>query len=480
MSATAWFEVDSKGLRNLMKGREKAFILYELVQNAWDQRVTEVQVQIKREGRFTFIQVIDDDPEGFADISHAYTLFAPSAKVDNPEQRGRFNLGEKMVLALATSAMVKTTKGTVMFNAEGRHETRSKRDAGSEVMVQVLMTKDEHSELIDAAQRLIAPVKTTVNGYQLPLRKPVASFECSLPTVVGDAEGVLKATTRVTKVEVYETKHNEVAWLYELGIPVVQTFDRFHVNVGQKVPLNMDRDNVTPAYLRKVRTAVLGVTAELLTPDQTTETWVKEACKDSNVDPTAVKVVMETRFGANAVAYDPSDPEANKLSTAGGRQVIHGGTLSAAEWANVRKAGALRPAGQVTPSPKPYSPDGEPLRLIEQKDWTDGMNALNDFLHVVSNELLGHGIHVQMANDAQWPFAATYGPTGTLVFNVGRLGRKWFENGITEAVLDLIIHEFGHEYESDHLSERYYNALSRLGAKMTLLAVQHPEIFLRK
>ncbi len=476
MSSTAWFSVDRKGLSNLMKGREKSFILYELVQNAWDQRVTAVAVEITREGRKTTISVTDDDPEGFADLTHAYTLFAPSAKVANPEQRGRFNLGEKMVLSLASFAMIQTTKGTVVFDSAGRQQDRRKRDSGSMVLVEVQMTNREHEELLDAANRLIAPVKTTINGHELPLRRPIASLTTTLPTVVADAEGVLKPTNRATVVQVYETQHGEDAWLYELGIPVVRTWDRFHVNVGQKVPLNMDRDNVTPSYLRVLRVAVLGVTADLLTPDDSTATWVKEACSDERVDPTAAKVIFENRFGAGAVAYDPSDPEANKLSTAAGRRVVHGGSLSAAEWANARRAGVLTPAGQVTPSPKPFSPNGEPLTYVDRKDWTTGMERVVQFAHDMAEEILGREITVLIANDSQWPFAATYGP-GTLHFNVGRLGWRWFERGVTESVIDLIIHEFGHEYESDHLSENYYNALTKIAAKMVRLAKWQPELF---
>ena len=55
--------------------------------------------------------------------------------------------------------------------------------------------------------------------------------------------------------------------MFELGIPVVETEDRFHVDIQQKVPLNRDRDNVTPGYLRDVRTAVLNATAHMLDGD---------------------------------------------------------------------------------------------------------------------------------------------------------------------------------------------------------------------
>jgi hypothetical protein len=42
-------------------------------------------------------------------------------------------------------------------------------------------------------------------------------------------------------------------------------------------------------------------------------------------------------------------------------------------------------------------------------------------------------------------FLACYGK-GRLDFNLFRLGHKWFEQGVTEDVDRLLIHEFGHQY----------------------------------
>ena len=67
------------------------------------------------------------------------------------------------------------------------------------------------------------------------------------------------------------------------------------------------------------------------------------------------------------------------------------------------------------------------------------------------------------------------GATPPLDFNVQRLGFKWFEGGINEEIDRLIIHEFGHQYSSDHLSEEYHEALCRLGAKLKRLALEKPE-----
>lgn len=51
----------------------------------------------------------------------------------------------------------------------------------------------------------------------------------------------------------------------------------------------------------------------------------------------------------------------------------------------------------------------------------------------------------------------------------------WFEHGANEEVDRLLIHEFGHQYSGDHLSEEYHEALCRLGAGLKRLALKKPE-----
>ncbi len=97
----------------------------------------------------------------------------------------------------------------------------------------------------------------TFNGDRLLPRTPIRTFEASLETLVADEEGVMRSRVRKAQVGIFEPLPGETPGLYEMGLPVVDTGDRWHVNVGQKVPLNRDRDNVKPAYLQAVRVAVL-------------------------------------------------------------------------------------------------------------------------------------------------------------------------------------------------------------------------------
>lgn len=57
------------------------------------------------------------------------------------------------------------------------------------------------------------------------------------------------------------------------------------------------------------------------------------------------------------------------------------------------------------------------------------------------------------------------------------LGGKWFDQSACEAVDDLILHELGHEYESNHLCEAYHAALTMLGAKLKAAALNESEWF---
>lgn len=482
MTSTAeWFTVDKEGLAKLLERKGKEFILYELIQNTWDTDATRVVVNLEPSADlrgYALLNVVDDHPDGWKNLTHAWTLFAESEKKGNAEKRGRFNLGEKLVLSLCRSAQIETTTGGVRFDEAGRHTLRSKRAAGSMFTAVVRMNQDERIAMKAAVMKLIPPpgIATSLNGIDIPVRMPLRKVEATLPTEIADEEGVLRRSSRKTVVEVHEAREGEIPSVYEMGIPVVETGDKWHYNVLQKVPLNADRDNVTPAYLRELRTLVLNEMYSEVTKVDATEPWVRDAAEDEDISKDAVEHVVTQRFGQKRVISDPSDPEGTKLAVSQGYTVIAPGSLSRNEWANVKRHEAALPAGQVTPSPKPYSPDGEKLDIIPLEEYTDGMKRISQYSKEVALRLLGCDIQVDMVSKATWPYSATYGP-GHLTFNVGRLGYIWFSNGPCDLVDRLLIHEFGHHYSSDHLSEQYHDALCKLAARLVQLAINEPGFF---
>jgi hypothetical protein len=410
-------------------------------------------------------------------LSHAYTLFAESYKRGNPEQRGQFNLGEKMVLAVCEQACISTTKGTVLFTGDGRIEKpRQKRERGSVFQGRIKLTREEFPEVCDYLRSLLLPdsVAVTFNGDRLLPRRPLRTFEASLETLVAEEQGVMRPRQRKTQVGVYEALAGEVPSLYEMGLPVVETGDRWHVSVGQKVPLSRDRDNVKPGFLQAVRVAVLNAAYDLLAAEEeATAGWCKLAGSDPRCSDEAIKHLIRLRFGEQVASPDPSDTEAMKRFQSQGGTIVVG--LSKGEWANVRRSGAVLPAGQICPTAKPYSddPDADPVTILPEEKWTEGMKNLAGYAVFLARELMQVSLTVSVVHTTN-NFRACYG-SRRLDLNLLRLGHKWFEQGATEDVDALLIHEFGHEHSGDHLSEEYHEALCKLGAGLKKLALERPE-----
>lgn len=213
--------IDRKGLAQKLRNKPKAFIIYELLQNAWDEDVTEVKVTAEMVAGKPVcrITVEDDCPEGFADLRSVYTMFRQSKKAPDPTKRGRFELGEKLVIALALTARITTTKGSVVIEGDTRQNTRHKREAGTIFDGTFRMTREDYAEMMAQVETLIPPkgIKTTVNGRALKDREPVHTFETTLQTVVSDDEGFLKTTRRKTEVRVFEPLVDEEPFIYEMG-----------------------------------------------------------------------------------------------------------------------------------------------------------------------------------------------------------------------------------------------------------------------
>lgn len=170
-----------------------------------------------------------------------------------------------------------------------------------------------YPQVCDYLRSLLLPenIVVTFNGDRLHPRSPLRTFEASLDTLVADEEGVMRPRVRKTQVSIFEVLPSETPTLYEMGLPVVETGDKWHVNIGQKVPLNRDRDNVRPAFLQPVRVAVLNAAFDLLTvDDEATAGWRKLAGSDQRCSDEAIKHLIRLRFGEKVASPDPSDTEA--------------------------------------------------------------------------------------------------------------------------------------------------------------------------
>jgi len=489
----AWFEVDKDGLAQVLGRQTKARAIAELISNAWDEPgVTKVAISITAlpgQPRVE-IAVMDDAPNGFANLAESYTLFAASRKKGLAETRGRFNAGEKLFLARCREAEIVSTTGTVMFHADGSRTTSKAATQRGTVLTAIMpMTRAELDEVAEDLRNLIPPthIRTTVltrcgdGGVTYVLNDlhgaPDLVLRAKLQTELADEEGNLRLVERETAIEVW--RHGSGSKLYEMGIPVVAIDGPFGINVKQKIPLTLDRENVRPAFLKRLRVAVLDAAHKLLTAEEAREEWVTEALAEAA--PDTVSNVLDERFGKRRVTYDPSDPEASKRAASEGYTVVPGGALPAETWERVRETGAMKAAGQVTPTKHPrFSPDGIDTEVPFER-WTDAQKVVCVSFKLIGQALLRDrtGLSIRIVRDNANRFAAWYGRGGFLTLNLQVLGHRWFEDGaegLRIEHVELLLHELGHEWCDDHLAHGYHEALTRLGAQLALLLVQEPKL----
>jgi len=490
MNNASWFAVDRVGLRKLIEDRPRSSCVFELIQNAWDEATKNVEVTLEmltdQKGRARLI-VSDDNPTGFADITHAYTMFASSNKKSKAEARGRFNLGEKLVLALCTEAKISTTTGTIVFHGDGtRTQTRERTQTGSVFSAIIYMTKPQYAEACAAVETMIPPagIVTRFNSKAILDRTPLTEFVATLPTVIGDDEGVLRKSVRKTVVRIYEPFPGETPMIYELGIPVVESGGAHHVDVQQKVPLNQDRDNVPPAYLRTIRAAVLNSMYESIKGDSAREVWVDHALTAPEVEPEAVKAIVVARYGENAVTASVTDHEANKRALDSGATLITGSAFSKDAWSNIRDAGFLQSAGKVFATGTGIGGgtiDGDepaqPAKPVPESEYTPGMHDVVRITKDIAKQVIGVEIGASiLMGPVGDRTMADYGGN-QMRFNLRTLGRAWFAPTNLAAILDLLIHELAHNRAKDHLSEQFYRECTRIGGKVAALALARPELF---
>jgi hypothetical protein len=132
-------------------------------------------------------------------------MFAESVKKGKSEKRGRFNAGEKDVLALAIEAKLTTVKGQVLFNEDGtRTEGIETRKVGSEFIAKFEMTPEEYEHICQQAKMLLPPkgITTLFNGSPIQYRKPCGSFTQTLPIPLADKEKVSSGTPNARQLSI--------------------------------------------------------------------------------------------------------------------------------------------------------------------------------------------------------------------------------------------------------------------------------------
>ncbi len=482
-----WVTVDLPGVQehvqDLVERRGFGIVIAELFQNAMDTDATECNITIaplKGTRGVARLTVEDNDPVGFRRLADAYTMYLSSLKKDDPTKAGRYNVGEKLVLSYCREATVATTIGTVTFDDAGRHEyPRRKREHGTKFEALINCTKSQIEEAVRYMRRIIVRpnLKLVVNGEDVRPRTPEKVFQDKLPAPVGQYQ---KRVPRPTEVQLHQRFDPAEPWLYELGIPVCRLGDdKWDVNVMQRVPLNIDRDNVPGSFRQELRAVVLNHTYEEIEEEEAGGTWIKDGTSDTDrIAPQAFSHIVTDVLHPNLLIASNNDPESKSRATAGGHTVVDTRTFTEGQRKMLKKFGA-RTTHQAYPTHR-INTDLPPPKKIEHDAWTRGMVVIHDYAVALAKELMGIRLEVEFC-DRNGSVEAQYhggsGAFGRLTFYVETLGWDWFNQDVTQEVDELLIHEFAHHTEGNHLCERYYKACCKLGAQLKWLALKEPEFF---
>lgn len=333
------FEIDVAGLAELEGGKPPQRLAFEPVANVFDEyrgyqegrkRPSFCAVTLKHSANPRgVVLTVADDGAGFANAKDIWTLFGSTAKRSAAGVSGRFNFGEKQLIALAREATIKTNNITVQF-AEGKRDVKNHRhNVVSGTIVEALMPWSlKDLEEVRAQLRAVLPpagLAYTVDGQAVERPAPRCTVSISLPTVIL-TDGVMRDSIRKSLVAVLKETTPRV---YELGLPVSELSELgfpWSLDVEQKIPLPVSRDTVTPKYLFRLiggaieQAALDSVT--LLTEEEQGAGFVKGAL-DWVREAAALKATVASLFGANAVRQS-NDAIANAQATASGATLISG------------------------------------------------------------------------------------------------------------------------------------------------------------
>lgn len=458
-----WFEVDKNGLKELQAGKPKHYILRELIQNALDEPITECKVNLKySEGKIT-IKIYDDSPIGFRDLRDSYTLFKHTYKRKNPEKRGRFNVGEKQAFSICENCKVETTKGTIIFNKNGRSKSNKKTNKGTIVTIDVKGNKKEFEEMLSIIKTYLIPkgISFTVNDEVITYKEPYKIFETKLTTEI-EQDNILKKTVRNTKVHIFKL---ETPYLYEIGIPIQEIDCEFSIDVQQKIPLSIDRETVSSSFLRDLYAEVLNQTYEEIEEDKSSQIWVREAISDDRINKEAVKNIIDKRYGDKVCVANPFDKNSVDEAISRGYNVVYGSEMSKEEWDKVKENDLMSSSSELF---------GSDFTNAEHIEPDENQKITEDYAKRIAKRLLNLDLNVEFVKGGFNMVVAQFGHN-TLIFNVSKL-KGFFTPPISSRTTDLILHELGH-YAGMHTEKEYHSLITKMAGELVMIALKEPEFF---
>jgi hypothetical protein len=469
-----WFEVDIEGMREFHGSRQGWQLAKELVANSFDEETSFCDFQLTHNGKTAHL-VVEDDGPGFRNINDAYTILGSTYKRSRPDLRGRFNLGEKELIAVSNSAVVETVGKRVVFAAMGeRREEPTNRKRGTRIELDLPWSNKKVEETITRMKRVLPPKGITyrVNGNTVPYREPCKEFEATLETVLLE-RGFMRKSMRKTWVHLHKPAFGDRPMLFELGIPVQAIGCAYHIDVKQKIPMNPNRDAVKAQFLKDLYAETLNHTIDEIPEEKIAQEWARQAIEDSRTTPEVVKKAVVKRFGEKIVLWS-SDTQANEKALESGYELVKPKELSPIERERFVEVAGIKHASDLFPN------DSEKEKKSKPVEPTPAMQVIAEYTKRIAPHIIGREIQVRFYSLFGEGVAASFNRASeTLSFNVASLGYEWFEQGISSETTALILHELAHQEEDPNISHGpiYKRSLQIVAGKAVMLARDNPQLF---
>ena len=459
-----------------MKGLDPFRIIQEPISNFFDESsatVGEITVELsKDEIHKGKIHVrIHDNGSGFARLRDVYTLFGHSIRANDPEKRGRFDLGEKQFVAMADQAIVETTDKRFVFNEDSRGVSDFKTE-GTTVEGWFDLPLKAEAEILSKLQLIKVPKgkRLVINGHVLEPEKSIRTFEATLTTVQPQKSDshILLHVNRRTTVSLYQPNNRE-PWLFEMGIPVQPIENLWDIDIGQKIPLNPNRDTVSDAWLKRLYVAVVNNAHDLIPKDQAGKDFVTVGLSGSNAE--AAKAILEKRFETTNVLLRSTDYHANEAAMEDGAFVIPQGVFDTETRKHLRDIGVTNYASEVYDTSFVGSKAFEPSPV---------MLRFEKFVNEIAKATIGKEVTCDFIIARDTNVIAQYS-NGVLTFNVGhsniRRRDSWFEYPTVENI-GVVIHELAHDKEGAgngiaHLSGDFVKEVERVAAIVAIKGIEY-------
>jgi hypothetical protein len=470
------FDVDTEGFRNQM-GELKPFrLVQEIIANSFDEDPVsriDCSVAYNSDKKQVEVQIIDDG-DGFRNFEDSFKIFGRSYKRRYRNKRGKFNLGDKEFFAVSHNGFVRSRNWKVEFFDDKRIERKNLQPfKGTKIFGTFEWTKKQLKEMLVDLDKIIVPQNQDlyINGELVEKKIPIRKIKGKLWTE--DEDQKTKKMVRVLdecEVQIYEKKLDEIAWIFEMGIPVQQLEEGiemlWHIDILQKVPLGIKRDTVSDSYLIDLYALLVTNCHDLIHKDDSGAKFINRSMSKVNLE--VAQEIFKKQYGTDKlyVPTDTADYHANEKVNQIHGEFIKPRTLSRLEKKHLSDIGAIKYALDEFGSgiSKEY-------KVIPPNET---MISYANVVIVIAKEMINKDITVDFCN-SDISHSAWY-DGNKIVYNLRFLphGRKFFDKFSPEGV-GIIAHELSHdkvpaemEYPMPHCSPEFLSEIERISGKLIL------------